>query len=81
MPKRRNGKPGKTAMAQPLAADDSCITIDTPISELRVTPAGRKALTDRPPDIPPEALDLLSAVASWEDNYGTVGHSADEPPA
>ncbi len=64
-------------MAQPLVADDSRITIDTPISDLRVTPAGRKALAEGgAPGIPPEALDLLFAVAYWEDTYGPAGRSA-----
>jgi hypothetical protein len=64
-------------MAQPLPAGDRRITIDAPISELRVTPAGRKALAYGHPGLAPEALDLLFAVAYWEDNYGPQpGHSA-----
>ena len=64
-------------MVRPHPADDSRITIDTPISELRVPPAGRKALVEGgAPGIPPEALDLLFAVAYWEDTYAATGHSA-----
>ena len=74
--KRRLWKPDEAGMAQVVAAGDSRITIDTPISELRVTPAGRRALAGGDPGLAPEALDLLFAVAYWEDNYGSVGHSA-----
>jgi len=76
VPKRRDGKLGEAVVARLLAVGDDRITIDTPISELRVTPAGRKALAEGGAlGIAPEAVDLLFAVAYWEDTYG----AADDP--
>lgn len=64
-------------MAESLAAGDNRIAIDTPISDLRVTPAGRKALAEGGASgIPPGAIDLLFAVAYWEDTFGAANHSA-----
>jgi hypothetical protein len=60
-------------------ADGNRDLIDVPVSELRVTAKGRQALADGKlglvlPGFDPElALDLLLAVACWEDSFAAAG--------
>lgn len=49
---------------------------DVPISDLHLTAKGRMALTDGDPALTDEQLDILFAVAYWEDTRGTAGHTA-----
>jgi len=68
-------------MAKPLA-DQDCDLIDVPVCDLRVTQKGRKALADGElglvlPGFDPElALDILFAVACWEDNFAAADRSS-----
>ena len=54
------------------AADDNRSALDTPVSEFRVTPEGRWAAICGDPDLPPEALDILAALAYWEETRWTA---------
>jgi hypothetical protein len=60
-----------------IAPAEDGITVDVPISELHVTDKGREALEEGSTELAPEALDILFAVAYWEDTYGT----SLDPPA
>jgi hypothetical protein len=56
-------------MVQPLAGDDRDLA-DLPLSELHLTAKGRSALAEGDPELAPEALDILFAVACWHGTYG-----------
>jgi hypothetical protein len=68
-------------MVQPLAHETRDL-IDVPISDLRLTDKGRQELANGEIELampgfdPVLALDLLSAVAWCEDNYGPAGPSS-----
>jgi hypothetical protein len=56
-------------MTQPRTADDRDL-IDVPLSELHLTAKGRKALIEGDSELAREALDILLAVAYWQDTRG-----------
>lgn len=60
-------------------ADENRSSADTPVSEFRVTPEGRWAAMCGDPDLPPEALDILAALAYWQETCWTAEYARSQP--